>query len=59
MATRTKPGAHQVNWWLPDDVLAELKEYQHDERMDHLRDAAEFVMREGLKQLRGKAKGGK
>jgi hypothetical protein len=49
---RTKPGQKQVNWWLPDDLLVELKEYQYECRLDSLTEAARNLLKEGLKGWR-------
>lgn len=47
---RTRPGIKQVNWWIPEDVLSDLKEYQHEHRLDNLKDAALKLLRKGLER---------
>lgn len=51
---RTKPGTKQVNWWLPEELLAELKEYQHENRLDSLTEAARRILSERLEDWRRK-----
>lgn len=45
---RERPGLKQLNVWLDRDLVAALKEYQHDHRLDSLTQAVDRLLREGL-----------
>lgn len=45
---RERTGFKQVNWWLEKDLLAALKEYQHEHRLDSLTGAANELLRRAL-----------
>ena len=47
---RTKPGTKQVNWWLSEELLRRLKEYQHEHRLDSLTEAARILLEQSLAQ---------
>lgn len=54
MPKRVRSGQKQVNWWLPEDLLAELKEYQHEHRLDSLTEAAKQALESALKFWRSR-----
>ena len=55
---RARPVGHKpTNWWFPEELLRELEEYQHEQRIRHLRDAAQQLLEQGLEQWR-KTRGG-
>ena len=47
---RTRPGMKQLNLWLPTPLVAAIKEYQHDQRLDALTQAADQLLRAALAQ---------
>lgn len=53
MPKRERPGQKQVNWWLPDELVTALKDYQHEKKMDHLQEAAIQLLQEGLSKPKG------
>lgn len=52
---RERPGQKQVNWWLREELLADLKEYQHEHRLDSLKDAAAKLLEQGLQTWKQEA----
>ncbi len=44
----SRDSKHQVHWWLDQELLAVLKDYQHDQRLDTTTEAADRLLRAAL-----------
>lgn len=45
---RNRDGYKLMSWWLPEDLVARLKKFQHGNEIDNTVDAARLLLDKGI-----------